>query len=208
MKRSYMQQYIYEIHALRAFACLCVLLVHVSASFYLMQNEQFNWLTFALNQLGRFGTPIFSVISGFLLFYQVRRSGFHLKKFLHSRITKIVFPFLIWSSIYLLLNKFYFGISLKKGLDPFDYIIEYLLLGGAYYHLYFIAMVIQFYFLFPLLQLVKSKKAWLVLLFISFIISLSYLYSNILGINITNEYMRKIYYSKGFFIRWCDRQVE
>ncbi|WP_261130967.1 acyltransferase [Bacillus sp. Marseille-Q3570] len=156
-----------EIHFLRAFACIGVVLVHLSASYYNQHDQTYNWLTFALNQLGRFGTPTFALISGFLLFHQVKAKGFDFQRFLKSRFTKIVMPFVIWSIFYLLINVFVLKANLPTGSD----FIETFLTGATFYHLYFMVIVIQFYFIFPLLQSIRTKRSWMIALVLSFITS-------------------------------------
>lgn len=155
------RNYLFEIQTIRAIGCLLVLLVHVSATYYYMQGG-YNDLTFFFNQIGRFGTPLFAVISGFLLFYQVRKKGFDFKRFLSSRTVKIGAPFVFWSLFYLLLMLLFEGKNpLNEGKKMFT--VNFLL-GNSYVHLYFMSIVIQFYLLFPMLQLFRSKKSWVVLL--------------------------------------------
>ncbi|MGG1572961.1 acyltransferase [Fictibacillus sp. NRS-1165] len=160
--------YFNEIHFLRAFACIGVLLVHISAAYYNHHGQVFNWFTFGINQLARFGTPTFAVISGFLLFFQVRRRGFYAKSFIKSRTAKIIMPFLIWSLFYLLITKYVVHGSIPA--DPKEFLIKFTL-GESFYHLYFMAIVIQFYLLFPVFQLIKSTKAWGITLFVTFCIN-------------------------------------
>ncbi len=159
--------YLYEINFMRAIASLSVVMVHVSAGFYNQAGQVHNWFTFFLNQISRFGTPAFAIISGFLLFYQVKKRGFHFGKFVKSRTTKIVFPFLFWSVFYLYLLKFY-GLyelpPLTTKREIYDF-IYYFFSGKSFYHLYFIALVVQFYLLFPFIQMVRSKAGmWLLAL--------------------------------------------
>jgi|GEM_PF-542453 surface polysaccharide O-acyltransferase-like enzyme len=162
------KKYIFEIHFLRAFACLAVVGVHVSATHYGMNDETWHPFTYFLNQIGRFGTTIFAVISGFLLFYQVKRKGFEMGSFFKSRFSKILLPFLIWSLAYRFLLYYYDkqafgdpGAELKK-----------ILMGDSFYHLYFVAIVVQFYIIFPILQkLFRTQTLMLVFAFVSLIIS-------------------------------------
>ncbi|MCA1060257.1 acyltransferase [Rossellomorea aquimaris] len=162
------KKYIFEIHFLRAFACLLVVGVHVSATHYGMNDETWNWFTYFLNQYGRFGTTIFAVISGFLLFYQVKRRGFELGRFLQSRFSKIVIPFLIWSVAYRYLLFHYDKQTLG---DPGAEIMK-ILTGDSFYHLYFVAIVVQFYIIFPFLQKIfRTQTLLLIFTFVSLIIS-------------------------------------
>lgn len=162
------KKYIYEIHFLRAFACLAVVGVHVSATNYGMNEDTWNWFTYFLNQIGRFGTPIFAVISGFLLFYQVKRRGFELGRFFKSRLTKILFPFLIWSLAY----RFLLYVYDKQTLGDLGAEVLKIVTGNSFYHLYFVVIVIQFYFIFPFLQKIfRTQTFLLILTFVSLLIS-------------------------------------
>ncbi|MFC7371537.1 acyltransferase [Fictibacillus iocasae] len=189
--------YFNEIHFLRAFACLGVLLVHVTAVYYTQHGDVHNWLTFMLNQLGRFGTPTFAVISGFLLFFQVRNKGFDAKRFIQSRTVKIISPFIIWSIFYLLVTKY-----ILKGTWPADpkVFLYQFTLGESFYHLYFMAIVIQFYFLFPFLQLIRSKKAWCVALVVAAIIN-SY-FTDISHSVLFDGVIARVIVDKVFFLHW------
>ena len=162
------KNYLFEIHFLRAFACLAVLGVHVSATYYSMNDNTFNWFSYFLNQIGRFGTPIFVVIAGFLLFYQVKRNTYSLKRFITSRISKIVLPLILWSIVYRIL--LYYFDNYQIGAIKTE--IVKIFTGDHFYHLYFIAIIVQFYFIFPILQkLFRTKLGLIILTVISFFIS-------------------------------------
>ncbi|WLR57800.1 acyltransferase [Mesobacillus subterraneus] len=146
-----------------------VLLVHVSAAYFYQHDKQYNDYTFFINQISRFGTPMFAMMSGFLLFYQTRTRGFQLKRFLSSRFTKIGIPFLVWSVFYLLFTYFILKINpMRDGMESF--LINFLS-GNAFYHLYFISIVFQFYLIFPILQLFRSKIMWPFLLVLAGLIN-------------------------------------
>ncbi|MGD7042915.1 acyltransferase [Jeotgalibacillus proteolyticus] len=158
------QSQIFDVHVLRAVGCLLVVLVHVSALFYV---ERGNWedVILFINQASRFGTPIFAVVSGLLLFLQVKKRGFLFNKFFKSRVNKIVIPFLFWTAFYLLYIWLIFGTSpFESGLKHFIFDVAF---GKTYSHLYFISIVLQFYLVFPLLQFIKSRGAWIGLLILS-----------------------------------------
>ncbi|MGK7379034.1 acyltransferase [Planococcus sp. 1R117A] len=158
---------IFDVNVLRAIGCLMVVLVHVSALYYIQSGSWEDVILF-INQSSRFGTPIFAIVSGFLLFLQVKKRGFFFKKFFSSRINKIVIPFLFWTAFYL------FYLWIVFGSNPFDGGIKHFILevafGETYSHLYFISIVLQFYLVFPLLQFIKSRSAWIVLLVVSALI--------------------------------------
>ncbi|MBM7679277.1 acyltransferase [Gracilibacillus alcaliphilus] len=157
-----MNKYYDEIPYIRAIACIMVVLVHVSANSY--SNSHFaDFWSLYINQYSRLGTPVFAVISGFLLFHSVNGRSFRLSRFLKSRTAKIVLPFIIWSMVYLVIRASYgeeVFTSMRQFLGHFVY-------GSAQYHLYFIVTVIQFYLIFPLLQIIKNRRIILWLFFVS-----------------------------------------
>lgn len=158
------QGQIFDIHVLRAIGCLMVVLVHVSALYYVQRGNWEDVILF-INQASRFGTPVFAVVSGLLLFLQVKKRGFFFKKFFSSRLNKIVVPFLIWTAFYLSYLWLIFGTNpLNGGFNRFIFKVAF---GETYSHLYFISIVLQFYLVFPLLQLIKRRGAWTVLLVLS-----------------------------------------
>lgn len=158
--------YIREVHILRAFACMMILMIHVTAAFFYMHGENHTTFSLLLNQMTRWGTCLFVMISGFLLFYHAKSSRFDLKHFLFSRTIKAFFPFLFWSCFYLYLQ-FQTGLIHSFQWD-IDFFFEMLFLGDGFYHLWFISIVIQFYILFPFLQyLIKDTKKWIIALFVS-----------------------------------------
>lgn len=161
-----MNKYYDEIPYIRAIACMMVVLVHVSGNSYEGPYFADNWSLY-INQFCRLGTPVFAVVSGFLLFHSVNGKTFQFSRFLRSRTTKIVIPFVIWSFVYL-------GVRAYFGEDVFPNVrqlLKYFLLGTAQYHLYFIVTVIQFYLLFPLLQLIKNRRIMLGVLIVSLLIN-------------------------------------
>ncbi|WP_377887575.1 acyltransferase [Alkalihalobacillus sp. R86527] len=172
MKKS-KSSYINEIHFLRAIACLFVLGVHVSGIYYSKHGGTFTEFTQFFNQIGRFGTPIFAVISGFLLFLQVRKKGFDVKRFYHSRMVKIGMPFLIWSIVYLALMKFVLQVDIFN--DWKHFVVDFAM-GNSFYHLYFMSVVFQFYLIFPLLQLIRTKLGWWIALVFAIIANYYFVY--------------------------------
>lgn len=161
------QAHIFDIHVMRAVGCLMVVLVHVSALYYVQRGEWEDVILF-LNQASRFGTPIFAIVSGLLLFLQVKNKGFFFQRFFSSRLQKIVIPFLFWTAFYLFYLWLVFGANpLDAGIKRFLFEVAF---GETYSHLYFISIVLQFYLIFPLLQLIKGKAAWVIALIGSAII--------------------------------------
>ena len=153
-----------EIPFVRAIACMMVVFVHITVGTITADDGSTNYLNLYLYQMTRLGTPIFAIISAFLLYSSVRRSGFSLKKFISSRTMKVVSPFILWTIVYLTYKAFYLEQDVFA--NP-ERNIGYFLFGTGHYHLYFMVTVIQFYILFPLLQLVRVRKILLALFFLS-----------------------------------------
>ncbi|WP_374561502.1 acyltransferase family protein [Sinobaca sp. H24] len=102
------------------------------------KRRRFTAYTYFWNQITRFGTPIFAVIGGFLLFNQYRKRDFILSRFASSRITKVLFPFLFWSVFYII-YKDIAGLRAFPSLGTPGEIIDFAYIfvrGETNYHLY------------------------------------------------------------------------
>lgn len=165
-----------ELVYIRAIAALGILIIHATGGFVV--NSEFGSKAMFggifLNQFFRFGSPIFMMISGLVIFYNYRsRDGFDAPRFFKKKITYILIPYLIWSITYFLYDVFYFDLQitremlLKLRTDIFT--------GGAYSHLYFIFLIFQFYLLVPLLLRFlpqQMEKRPFVVVGISFVLQL------------------------------------
>lgn len=158
------QPNIIEIGIVRAVAIIAVVLIHVtatpsyvvpwgslSAPFYLLANG-----------LSMFAVPLFLLLSGLVLFYRYHDdwSLGQAFAFYKKRLKYIVIPYLIWSLIYYLYNRFASGMPFGFDVLAFAELLKW---GDANYHLYFMAIMIQLYLVFPLLMglvRVLKLKAW------------------------------------------------
>lgn len=146
-------KYYDEVPIIRSVAAMLVVAIHTVNSIVLSGGTFTSDGLGYVNQIARLGTPIFAVISAFLLTISVVNKGFNLDYFVKSRFSKIFIPYIIWTVFYLLYRAFYL-----HNLEDDGKLLNYFVYGKANFHLYFILTVIQFYFLFPLLQ--KFKKGW------------------------------------------------
>lgn len=142
---------LYEIDFIRAVCCVLVVIIHVTASFW--HHPQGDPLTFkvmvGLNTFARFAVPCFLFISGFTLYYFYSQRKFSLIAFYQRRLSKVLFPYLLWST-------FYTAINYSKYINPsggfyWGKFFKHLILGLSSYHLYFLVILIQLYLLFPAL---------------------------------------------------------
>ncbi|MFZ3171369.1 MAG: acyltransferase [Carboxydocellales bacterium] len=145
-----MNQRLKEITYLRAFAALSIILVHASSG-YVNTGP----LCTLVNQLPRYGTPIFVMMSGFILYHVelIRPSPSYWLFFKH-RFLKVAIPYLIWTVIYSTYSMRGYLLN-PDSLEAVTIMQTYLfniVTGRGFVHLYFILVMIQLYALFPFLQ--------------------------------------------------------
>lgn len=128
--------------SLRGIAIIAVVFIHcISFS----EKSTLN-ISISFRQLINFAVPLFLAISGFFLAEKNlsdKKSYFY---FLKKQIKRVYLPYLIWSSIFVL---FLFLIS---GRFQFFQIIKKILLFQVSPVYYYVALIIQYYFLIPILK--------------------------------------------------------
>lgn len=169
-----------EINYLRGFAILSAISVHVSGNFAEMTN--INLLTvlyMAINALSCVAVPAFVFISGFVL-YNSYNVNFQIGHFYLKRFKYILPPYFIFSILYSIYDsKIHHLMIINKplNLNLSDFVIK-LLTGGAYYHLWFFALIIQLYILYPVIVKIYiyfENKNWVsVFLLLAFIFGIAY----------------------------------
>ncbi|MEG2892755.1 MAG: acyltransferase [Clostridium sp.] len=147
-----------EVDILRGVAFLAVVLQHSLASFiYEPTVNTYEGIisAFILNSL-RFAVPIFVFMTGFSLYYTDKGQGYF--EFLLKRFKQIIVPYMLWTLVYDILMFFIMGrfdLSLK---DIVYQYFNYVLTGTGFYHLWYMAMIIQFYIVFPVFKIFINKK--------------------------------------------------
>jgi len=169
-----------EINYLRGFAILSAISVHVSGNFAEMTN--INLLTvlyMAINALSCVAVPAFVFISGFVL-YNSYNVNFQIGHFYLKRFKYILPPYFIFSILYSIYDsKIHHLMIINKpiNLNLSDFVIK-LLTGGAYYHLWFFALIIQLYILYPLIVKIyiyfENKNCVALFLLLAFIFGIAY----------------------------------
>lgn len=140
-----------ELDFLRAVACLCVILIHVTANplYYATPGTPEYLLLLIANQFTRFAVPAFVFISGFALAnaYGAGRSSFDYFAYLKRRLGAVLPLYVLWSAGY----HAYLHLpgETHSWSQHFMELGKSLLLGTAAYHLYFIVLICQFYLLAP-----------------------------------------------------------
>ena len=142
-----MKPWLDSIEYIRGVSMAGVVAIHIGSQYLL--NPTPNIHLVALFEIAsRFSVPIFFSISAFGLFYRMNLSEpFEYGKFLRRRFKAVLFPYLIWSTLYLLHDNYVNGWQLFPDLD---YAAEIYFFGLAKYHLYFLVILIWFYLLMPL----------------------------------------------------------
>ena len=139
-----MKKNFFWIDFLKTFAAFAVIILHVSVPVvYRFEEKEIWWAGNFYNSLVRFSVPIFVMISGVLLLGKSEK----LTDFLKKRFSRLLFPFALWSIIYLALKIDY---SLPTN-EILSYAIKQLK-GGAEFHLWYVYMLIGLYLFIPILN--------------------------------------------------------
>ena len=134
---------------MRGFAALAVIAVHVSMNYTRIPEVNLLALTNVFIYIvAHFAVPVFIFISGWVL--AARYLGeFSIPEFYRRRAKTILIPYLFFTVLYLLVTVE--GTIGFAGVPSPERVAEALLLGTGAYHLWFFALIIQFYLLFPLI---------------------------------------------------------
>jgi peptidoglycan/LPS O-acetylase OafA/YrhL len=135
-----------EIDVLRGFAILAVIAIHVTMNVYAI--PQVNGLVIALLEadiFSHFAVPLFIFISGFVLSHNYP-AGFSIGQYYKKRLPAIIPQYLAFSIFYIAGRIVLYG-PLAAGT-----ILFYILTASGSYHLWFIAVIIELYMLYPLIS--------------------------------------------------------
>ena len=153
---------------LRVIATLCVVILHVASSVLYKYNQVPNshwWIGNVYDSLVRFSVPLFLMITGALLLGK----HYSLPIFLKRKVVRILFPFVFWTTIYIIYNFIeppQFNGKLESQ-SNFSWILQQLK-DGSSYHLWYIYMLLGIYIVIPLVAklLVEVRKLYLELFLI------------------------------------------
>jgi surface polysaccharide O-acyltransferase-like enzyme len=139
----------------RVVACVMVVLIHVASPIAAAPASQAEfYLANTIDACSRVAVPLFVVITGALL---LQRPIEDLPTFYRKAWRRLVVPFLAWSLIYIAIQ--YLQLLKVPFLPPSDgsvfQPIRNTVRGGAYYHLWYLYMLVGLYLALPLLE-----RAW------------------------------------------------
>lgn len=134
---------------LRGLAIAAVVLIHLTAPTALAEESG----GIILNQVTRFGVPVFVFLSGWGLTIaeSYERSTSYIN-FLKKRLAKLIPAYFVWNIIYYL-----FATFIEDQSIPIVDFIKGLFLGTNYPHLYFVPLIVLFYIAYPLLMKLGDK---------------------------------------------------
>lgn len=138
----------------RLIAAVAVVVIHITASAIgkYQQGSTLQLLITLINGVALFAVPAFIFISAYTFMVIYRNKTISYWQFLKKRTVVLLLPYLLWSLIYYL-DQIYFAAQ------PFSMIdfLKTLMTGSAFYHLYFMPIIFQFYLLFVPLKRITEK---------------------------------------------------
>lgn len=145
---------VYWVDLTRVIAIFLVVMIHVIENIINRWNEypaNVQNIANMYDSLTRMSVPLFFMVSGWLLLPKNES----IKDFFSKRFVKVIFPFAVWSLIYLV---WACGITLG-GCKP-TFISRLIFIHGTYHHLWFMYPLIGLYLITPILRLliVPDKK--------------------------------------------------
>ncbi|MCR8842171.1 acyltransferase [Paenibacillus sp. SC116] len=151
------KEHIEEIHYIRAFAFLAVVLQHAIGHYIFVPEANLAdgvAFTFLL-LLSKFAVPMFIFVTGLVLFYNYD-GRLNYWTFIKKRFSDIMMPYLFWSFVYLLFQN---HMDVLSAVNRFG---EVFLTGKASYHLWYVIMIIQLYITFPIYRyIIMQAKRWI-----------------------------------------------
>ena len=137
----------------RGLAILAVVGIHVSGHALRIPGLAPGTLEIlqTLNRMLQFAVPSFLFMTGLVFAYQYAHKPLEPLSFYRKRLTSVVQPYLVWTVLYALFTALASRLSLQNLLEPERW-LGWILTGKAFFHLYFMVIVIQFYLIFPLIM--------------------------------------------------------
>ena len=146
-----MQRKLSEISSFEVILCLSVVMIHIlseSVSSY-DKGTILSFLSFSASKMLTFVVPAFMISAGIKFAHKFENTSFNYFTFLRGRITKIYLPYVIFTILHYLYFVFY-----RKYFDFDIYkLLTYIKYGSIVAPFYFIALIMQFYILSPVIMM-------------------------------------------------------
>jgi surface polysaccharide O-acyltransferase-like enzyme len=135
-------------NGLRTLAIMAVVMIHVVANLMAVEISKTWWLANIIDSFARWSVPVFVMVSGALLLGKEEPLSIFFKK----RASKIIIPFLFWTFFYEL-----FKMRTQIDLFSIETAIKNIYTGKAYYHLWFLYMIVGIYITTPIFRAIAHK---------------------------------------------------
>ena len=132
-------------------ALFLVILLHASSPLLMdvQKAKLSDWLVADFyNALSRFAVPVFVMVTGALTFSKEYELGSFLKK----PLSRIIWPFLFWSLVYVGYGWYDEELNFNNDVWYNIMLVLHQLKYGAYYHLWYVYMLIGLYLIIPILS--------------------------------------------------------
>ncbi|WP_170119239.1 acyltransferase [Tumebacillus permanentifrigoris] len=187
-----------EIPHLRSVAFIAVVAQHAIGMFTRTNGINLSDLVVlsVLFNLMKFAVPMFVFITGLVIFYNYY-AEIRVGSYLVKRVREIIIPYVIWAVFY------YFYWAWDRADHAWHDLPSVLLTGSGYYHLWFVAMIFQFYLLYPLFRLLfKALQPYLsrerVLVPFLVVLTAFFIWSTVYLINHSSQWHSNVFGLRGF----------
>lgn len=173
---------------LRAFATVCVIMLHVAAPILYKFGSVIDyvwWVGNIVDSTVRFCVPAFLMLSGALLLGK----DYALGDFIKKRFIRILYPFLFWSIIYIASNLIYkFNSGANMSYAEIGKHVFMLLKKKPSYHLWFVYMILGIYLFMPIIsKWIRNTDEKGILYFLGI-----WFATTIIGLPVVAQYMPEI----------------
>lgn len=152
-EQSTSQNRIFYLDALRALACLCVIMIHASGSFVVKDYGSFDfWIGDLFDSVSRVGIPLFVMISGALM---LDENYSYSPQKIKGHIVKMIGFFVFWSALYCVWNDVVQPLRHDTPVSLGQIVRDFI---TGPYHFWFIYLIIGLYLIVPLLRLWVKKE--------------------------------------------------
>jgi len=199
---KYKDSDLFWLNDMRFLAAIAVIFVHISQGVMKISDGIGSmqwWVANIYQALTYWGVPVFVMISGALLL-NPSREYVNSKEFYNKRVKRLLPPLIFWSIVYILWS------FLKAKVTHTSYgisdIVNQLIMGTPYYHLWYVYMVFGLYLITPYLRKVikySTKEELFVIVGLVMFLSIVSVYSNGGSIE-TVIFLQKFPYYIGYFV--------
>jgi surface polysaccharide O-acyltransferase-like enzyme len=137
------------INNLRVIALFAVIVLHTASLMEFSKVPLHAWVVADFyNAVTRFAVPVFVMITGALLLHR----EYEIKDFLKRRLTRVVWPFLFWTIVFVIYS--WYNAEIKFTTDTWANVnvVGHLFKYGAYYHMWYVYMLLGLYFFIPIIS--------------------------------------------------------